>query len=470
MATISDILINVTADTKGIRKGMDESRKAVDGFSKSAINSFKAIAGALAAAFTFNKLRSEFSKAIDDINKLSDQANNLGVSFQSFQRLEYMAKRSGMSVADVNMAMRRLQRTIDNALEGSSSAKSLFARLGLDPASLKRDNPEQQYTRVLDAMGKIRDQTELAALAYQMFSFSGIKHIGLIRQGVGELNKEFDNMGIALTDGQVESAKAFNDARDKLDALTTGIKQNVAANLASVFVVIIEHVEETIKGFGDVKAIALDSSIAIAEGIIVAVEAMNSLVRGVEYLKLGFNTLKFGAALVFKLIIDGAKEAAKIMDSLTRGFYNFLNFMSRGMLGTSNSTFFENMIGDTSALDDFVSGAAENAAKDMTRSMDELNNSTSAVVSNIERLIDKLNEARSGLGSISGAAGAASNSPMTSSDMMGKVLDYAYDNPDKLDVTIINEWNDEVLRGLVKSIAQDELKSTTNTQRRSTVK
>lgn len=87
-------------------------------------------AGATAAAATIGKAVSATVTYGDSIDKMSQK---MGMSAQAYQEWDYILKRSGSSISEMQSAMR----TLANAAETNNDA---FARLGITQEELRQLN------------------------------------------------------------------------------------------------------------------------------------------------------------------------------------------------------------------------------------------------------------------------------------------------------------------------------------------
>lgn len=197
-----------------------------------------AAAGAAAGAF---KLAQEVGKTADDLITLSNQT---GISTQQLQEWDYAMRFIDVDMGTMTKSMARLVKSMDDADKGSKNVTEAFDRLGVswkDSAGNMRSNQEVFYD-LIDALGKVENETERDALAMRMFGRSAQELNPLIKAGgeeLARLSKEAHAVGAVLSDDALEAAGKFDDTMQTLEASTKGL-------VATLGVAVIPAVSEVV--------------------------------------------------------------------------------------------------------------------------------------------------------------------------------------------------------------------------------
>lgn len=170
----------------------------------------------------------------DEILTLSKTSS---MSTDTLQELSYMSELVDVSVETVTGSMRRLSRNMLTAESGTGEAAEAFATLGVsisDTNGNLRDN-EDVFADIIDALGKMDDETRRDATAMVLFGKSATDLNPLIAAG-GDAIKDFaaeaHEMGYVLDKETLESLGSVQDGFDRFSAGMTTLKNEIGAALA----------------------------------------------------------------------------------------------------------------------------------------------------------------------------------------------------------------------------------------------
>lgn len=222
-----------------IGKGLVNAGKVA---AKAAVAGMTAVGTAAAGAATGAlKLAKDVGKTADDLITLSNQT---GISTQQLQEWDYAMRFIDVDMNTMTSSMARLVRSMDNANKGSKDAVEAFEALGVswkDSAGNMRSNQEV-FSDLIDALGKIENETERDALAMRLFGRSAQELNPLIKAGSAELarlSQEAHKVGAVLSDDSLEAAGKFDDMMQTLEASTKGL-------VATLGVAVIPAVSEVV--------------------------------------------------------------------------------------------------------------------------------------------------------------------------------------------------------------------------------
>lgn len=200
------------------------SEKRVDVL-KGIATGFEAIAAAAAAAAgALAKMTADSGEWADDLNTLAKQT---GISTEDLQKYQYAADRIDVSVDTLTGSMSKLTRNMNSAKKGTGAASDAFKKLGIkvtDSEGKLRDN-EDVFVEAINALGRIRNETERDAIAMEIFGKSAQDLNPLILGGADaleQLGQEAEDAGIILSQESIDKLNGVADAMDTLKASFEG--------------------------------------------------------------------------------------------------------------------------------------------------------------------------------------------------------------------------------------------------------
>lgn len=224
MTLTSELKTTITADTSGFTKGITKAKQEAAAFSSQVTKGFAGVAKSFAGVFAAGAVINGIKSTSNEIDNLIASANKLNVSVQGFQFLEYAAKRSDVEIGTLEQGLGKLRLSLTDV-----SKADTFAKLGLDAGKLSGMDLDKAYISVAEAIGAIKSPAEQARAAVELFGKSGQSQLNLIRNNVGDLQKEFEGLHIKLSDEDVKSFDKFDKITDQV-----GVKLKFAFMQATI--------------------------------------------------------------------------------------------------------------------------------------------------------------------------------------------------------------------------------------------
>lgn len=179
---------------------------------------FALSAGGLAAFAGAAKLFADMG------SKLNDMSERTGFSVEALSELSFAAEQSGASMEDLDSAIGKMQKTIAGADEESQKAVEALGALEIQVEDLQNLAPEDQFTKMSEAIADIDDPAKRTAAAMEVFGKAGRKLIPMMKD-LEALRKGARDSGLVFTREDAEKADAFGD---KLDGLWSMFKRGIA--------------------------------------------------------------------------------------------------------------------------------------------------------------------------------------------------------------------------------------------------
>ncbi len=148
-------------------------------------------------------------------DQLDEMAARTGVTVEALSELAFAADLSGASIETLENGIRIMQRTINDARRGLSTATDALADLGLNVAHLAALSPDEQFHAIADAISRVEDPSRRAALAMQVLGRSGTQLIPLLGS-IRALRAQASSLGLTISSRDAASAARLADALDIL--------------------------------------------------------------------------------------------------------------------------------------------------------------------------------------------------------------------------------------------------------------
>lgn len=289
--SLADV-VNGFAKTVGINvppalQGMVDK---LDGVSASGATLVGVVGGIIAG---LSGLTINAAKAADDLATLSSVT---GLSTDALQEFEYAANLIDVSTDTMTGSMTKLVSTMRSARDGSSSVAQAYQRLHVsitDSSGQLRDANTVFY-QVVDALGKVRNETERDALAMQIFGKSARDLNPFIEAGSGklrELAKEAHDMGYVMDNETISKFVELSDAMDRMEKQGEALKNSLAVALLPLLTKLFE-------AMAAIPAPVLQTVVVLASvvtTIILAVKAIKEMTSTAGTIKNFFADMATGA-------------------------------------------------------------------------------------------------------------------------------------------------------------------------------
>lgn len=225
--TIASLIVDVAANTAKLTKDVEEVHGKLDRITSVA----GTVGKALTAAFTVTAIIGATKQVLDHAVALTDLAAKTGISTTGLQKFDLAFKASGVSLDTVSASVTKLA---NNIVGGDKSAVGALEKMGVSVTALKGMAPEQQFTVVADAIGKIPNPTERAYAAMQVFGKGGAELLQALDGHLAETTKGFEDMGLIINEQTIAAADRFGDQLELLQSqMTAAVAQGIGPMLPS---------------------------------------------------------------------------------------------------------------------------------------------------------------------------------------------------------------------------------------------
>lgn len=189
-----------------------------------------AAAAAGAAVFTLAK------GTADVADEAGKSAQKLGLTVEAYSSLTYAAKLADVTQEQFSTGVRQLARNMLDAQAGLGDAKDAFKALGFEIVGMdKRLKPtEHAITELADKFSKLKDGPEKTALSMKIFGKAGAELIPFLnqgREGIEELRREAERLGVVISTEAAKAAEEFNDNLRRMQSMAQGVAMEVGGPL-----------------------------------------------------------------------------------------------------------------------------------------------------------------------------------------------------------------------------------------------
>lgn len=203
-------------------------------------------AGAAALAAVATGVGAAVSSFVSAGSAVNDMAIRTGMAVDEIQKLGYAAKVSGADMDTVETGVRKMQKTITAAANGSKEAAASISRLGLSVSDLSSLSPDQQFNAIARAIGSIQNPTERAAAAIDLFGRgSGTRLLPMI-QDLDALKAKAAEVGGVMSGADVAAADALGDSWDTMTTAIQGVSNAIGTALAPALTTVLGYLTSAI--------------------------------------------------------------------------------------------------------------------------------------------------------------------------------------------------------------------------------
>lgn len=362
--------IKIGADISELKKELNNAGGALDKFAKSIgpsitrLAKFSAAAVAAGTAIGTVMVKQSMS-SVDALGKMSDQ---IGIGTEKLIALRLAASETaGVADGQMDTALRRMTRRIEEAAQGTGAAASALRNMGLDAQQLSKLTPDEQFLRLADAMQKTQSQSQKLQNTMAIFDTEGMPLVNTLSKGAEAL-REFEHraeqMGRSLSRIDAAEVEAANIELSRVSQSVRGVADQLAVRLAP-------FVGEAAKQF---VALSQDAGAAldrIGSAARMTIQVVGVLADAVAITGLRFRQTADVAVPAIKQIIGEHDRWRERIESVHKVQFNLLKLWTRfwKIPGVDLSPFQAMEFED---LRDGLPKAMESAKEQIRKSMDDI--------------------------------------------------------------------------------------------------
>ena len=225
-----NITIKAFDKTKGALASAARGIKAVG----SAVLSMKtALAGVVGVAGLGLLVRQSL-RATDTLAKT---ASKIGTTTAELSKMRFAAELTGVSTETMDMALQRFVRRTAEAARGTGEAKGALKELNINARELLTMPLDEQMIALSEAFDKQVNSADKVRLAMKLFDSEGVSLVNTLalgKEGLQELFKEAETLGIVMSSSAAKGVEKANIAITKLFAILKGVRDQIVGAFAPV--------------------------------------------------------------------------------------------------------------------------------------------------------------------------------------------------------------------------------------------
>ena len=213
-----DIKAQVSLYTQGYESGLAKIRSENQSFT----SSLSGIAPMIAGAFSAGAVISFANSLMQNAHNLEASSRNLGVNVESLQALRAAAKEAGVGEDSLDMALGRVMKMQQGALEGNLKMADAFAALNITTQDLRDLTPDELFARIGKALVDSNSGAKEVSASYEILGRSTSQFMGLLKDlgsdGLDPTVKKFKELGLVIDEAYIKKLADAEKAQGRLFA------------------------------------------------------------------------------------------------------------------------------------------------------------------------------------------------------------------------------------------------------------
>lgn len=249
MASLGDLVVNLTANSSGLTSGLKSAQAS--------LSMFGAAVTAMAAG--------SVARFVQVGAGMDDMAQRTGLSVEALSGLQHVARMSDTNLQALQGSFMKLAKFMGDVREGSKSATATLQALGISASQMLASSPDQQFKLLADAIAGIADPSQQAAAAMSVFGKSAgeiLPTLKLGSKGIQAFEDDAKRLGLIMSGQTAEAAAAADDAIQTLLSTVDAAAVSFGATFAKPLTVVVSMLAKLTAGTKT--AIATFAAIVVA--------------------------------------------------------------------------------------------------------------------------------------------------------------------------------------------------------------
>lgn len=185
-------------------------------------------------------------KAGKDADELRTLSKQTGVATSELQKMQYASDLIDVDTETITGGLKKLKKNLDGHEETWNRLK-----VNVKDANGEYKNITDIFYDTVAALGQIDNETERDIVAMELFGKSADELAGVIDDGgaaLKELGQQAEDLGVIISDEDLEKANELNDALDQLKAEILPTIAQLGIEIAEAIIPYIPTIKEAIEG------------------------------------------------------------------------------------------------------------------------------------------------------------------------------------------------------------------------------
>ncbi|GEM02494.1 hypothetical protein SAMN05421839_1063 [Halolactibacillus halophilus] len=220
------------------KKGKSTGSKFADVAKKGALIGTAVVGAAAAAGGALLGMSSKAASVADNVDKASKR---MGVSAEAYQEMDYWASQNGLSQADLEKAVGRLNQRMGEAANGNEKYSGALETLGVNMDDVRDGtlSTEDAFVQSIQSLSEMENGQEQAALASELFGTKlGRELLPALQDGslsIEDAKKQAQDLGIVLDGEAVGAGVQFTDTMDQVKRSLSAVTTNIGVKVMPMF-------------------------------------------------------------------------------------------------------------------------------------------------------------------------------------------------------------------------------------------
>lgn len=187
-------------------------------------------------------------------DRVAKQAQQIGLSVQSYQELEYAMGQNGVSTQEFEMSIGNLNQRMGMARRGNEQYRKTLEKLGFNLDELDKGaiSTEESFNQIVAALADMDDGQMQAAIASDFFGTRVARRlIPAIRggaEGIEALRQRAHDLGLVMDEEFTRRSEEFGDTMDDLSRATGGLGRAFGKELLAPLINLGKWVTDIVSG------------------------------------------------------------------------------------------------------------------------------------------------------------------------------------------------------------------------------
>lgn len=178
-------------------------------------------------------------------DQLKDTAQKTNVSTDAIQAWNFAAEQSGSSTEVVNKSLAKFSTLLGQAADGNEKAQKT-----LDRYNITATDTDTALQQAIESIMKMTDENQQNSAAAALFKDKSGDVINILREMNGDLAgaiKKLRDLGIMMSEEDVEAAAKFTDTMDLLDKQLAAAGRTIGMEVLPVFLEMAQEISDWLK-------------------------------------------------------------------------------------------------------------------------------------------------------------------------------------------------------------------------------
>lgn len=297
---IGALNVRITASSADLRRELDRSIGAVNGFARRIgdIVGGAAIAGAIGF-----RIRQALGDQVRQFNEISDAANRLGTTTEALTALQFAVESVTGNSAQVTSGIERMLKAVSEAAQGAGEAAQSFRDLGISASDIIKLSPETMLHRIADAMVKVSSQADRVRIAADIFGRGNVDLIRIMEKGsagLREMAVQAQRFGLIIDENARRRVNGLIDSLKSMQLRLSGVSREITARIAPALRIVVDAAIALMDVFRTLDRLTgglLSGFALFVAGLLVVTIGVWALVAAIGALNIAMSTF-FGAAFL----------------------------------------------------------------------------------------------------------------------------------------------------------------------------